>query len=341
MTSRERVLKAIRFEKPDRIPIKNCALPAAFYKHGQALVDLLNKKYPHDFGPLCHSIPPKENLPPEYRLGEHYDGWGTLWHNEQEGMHGQVLKVPLDDWSKLKSFKLPPLPKQEDVLKNKEAVKKHKEEYFYLGGPYGLGNLFERLQFLRGYENLMFDFMEKPKEIYELMNLLTDYMVEGTKLALLLEPDCIRYGDDWGTQLQLIINPREWRHFFKPRYKKLFDICHNGGAYTYFHSDGMITEIIPDFIEIGLNILNPQFSCMDLKKLAEMTKKKLVISSDIDRQYILPFGTPEEVKEYVRNVIKIFDARNGGFIGRGEIGKDVPIENAEAMYSAFLKGEEK
>jgi len=337
MTSRERVLKAIKFDRPDRIPIMHAALPAAFYTHGQALVDLLNKKYPHDFGPPVHTIPPKENLPPEYRAGEHFDSWGTLWRNEEEGMHGQVAGVPLDDWSNLKTFKLPPLPSEEDVLKNKEDVKKHKENYFYLTGPYGLGNLFERLQFLRGYENLMLDFIQKPEEIYELMDMLLDYMVEGTRLVLLLEPDCVAYADDWGTQLQLIINPREWRHFFKPRYKKLFDIVHAAGAYTYFHSDGMIMEIIPDFIEIGLDILNPQFSCMDLEKLASLTKKKLVISSDIDRQYILPFGTPEEVRKYVRKVIDIFDAKNGGFIGRGEIAKDVPIENAEAMYRAFLE----
>jgi uroporphyrinogen-III decarboxylase len=230
---------------------------------------------------------------------------------------------------------MPPLPGKEDVLKSKTSVKKIKESYFCLGGPNGLGNLFERLQFLRGYENLMMDFMEKPKEIYELMDMLTDYMIEGTKLALLLEPDCMSYSDDWGTQKQLIINPREWRHFFKPRYKRLFDICHSAGVYTYFHSDGMVMEIIPDFMEIGLDILNPQFSCIDLEKLASLTAKKLVISSDIDRQRILPFGTPEEVREYVRRVIKIFDAKNGGFIGRGEIGGDVPLKNIEAMYEAF------
>ena len=200
---------------------------------------------------------------------------------------------------------------------------------------HGLGNLFERLQFLRGYENLMMDFMEKPKEIYELMDMLLDYMLRGTRLVLLLEPDCVAYSDDWGTQVQLIINPREWRHFFKPRYKKLFDMVRAAGAYTHFHSDGMIMEIIPDFMEIGLNILNPQFSCMDLEKLAALTRKRLVILSDIDRQHFLPFGKPAEVRDYTRRVVKTFDAKNGGFIGRGEIAKDVPIENADAMYAAF------
>ena len=335
MTGRERVLKALKFEAPDRIPIMHCALPAAYYAHDQALVDMFNKKYPHDFGPPVHGIPPKESLPPEYKYGQHYDGWGTLWGNEQEGMHGQVLKVPLGDWGKLKSLKLPPLPSEEDVLRNRDAVKKHKEEYFYFAGPYGLGNLFERLQFLRGYENLMMDFMEKPKEIYELMDMLLDYMLRGTRLVLLLEPDCVAYSDDWGTQVQLIINPREWRHFFKPRYKKLFDMVRAAGAYTHFHSDGMIMEIIPDFMEIGLNILNPQFSCMDLEKLAALTRKRLVILSDIDRQHFLPFGKPAEVRDYTRRVVKTFDAKNGGFIGRGEIAKDVPIENADAMYAAF------
>ena len=103
----------------------------------------------------------------------------------------------------------------------------------------------------------------------------------------------------------------------------------------FLHSCGSVYELIPDFIEIGLNILNPQFSCMDLKALAAATHKKLTILSDIDRQRLLPFGKPDEVRDHVRNVVRIFDAKNGGFIGRGELAKDVPLANAEAMYAAF------
>jgi uroporphyrinogen-III decarboxylase len=153
--------------------------------------------------------------------------------------------------------------------------------------------------------------------------------------SLRLGVDGIGFGDDWGTQTQLMISPRLWREFFKPRYKKMFDLIHSAGAHVYFHSDGMTLEIVPDLIEIGVDVLNPQFSCLDLKALAQISGGKVCIATDLDRQFVLPFGTPEEVREHVREVVKTLWHPHGGIIGRGEIGPDVPLENAEAMFQAF------
>ncbi len=99
----------------------------------------------------------------------------------------------------------------------------------------------------------------------------------------------------------------------------------------------MIMEIVPDLVEIGLNVINPQFSCMDLKELGKITNHKLCISTDVDRQQVLPFGTPEEVREYVRNVFELLARPEGGLIWRGEVGPDVPLENVEAMLKAFYE----
>ncbi len=337
LTFRERVEMAIKFQRVDRVPIMYGIIPAAMLKYNEALLELFNK-YPSDFGPPCESVFNKENLPPEYQKGEHYDAWNCLWKTDVDGVLGIVQKSPLEDWKALKTYKFPDLfPSQETIKKEKEKIKRKKEKYFVLINAFGPSYIFERLQNLRGYYNLMVDFIEKPEDLYILLERLTQYMVKGTEIALELEPDIVGFGDDWGTQKSLITSPDVWREFFKPIYKRVFGIVHAAGCITYFHSDGVITEIIPDFIEIGLDILNPQFSCMDLPKLAKMTKDKLCISSDIDRQYILPRGTPEEVREYVKEAIRIFDAKEGGFIGRGEINMDVPLSNAEVMYQTFLE----
>lgn len=147
--------------------------------------------------------------------------------------------------------------------------------------------------------------------------------------------DGISFMDDWGTQRQLMINPKQWRKLFKPAYQKIIDLVHQAGKFFYFHSDGNIMEIISDLIEIGVDVLNPQFSCMDLDELGRKCGGKICISSDIDRQYILPRGSVEEVKRYVKRVIEILGSHNGGLIGRGEIGPDVPLANVEAMFEAF------
>jgi len=117
-------------------------------------------------------------------------------------------------------------------------------------------------------------------------------------------PAGILFQDEWGTQRQLIINPKTWRELFKPYYKKLFDTVHNSGRHVHFHTDGNTLDIIPDLIEIGVDVLNPQFSAVNLENLAKIAAGRVCIRSDIDRQYILTRATPEEVDLYVKKIIK-------------------------------------
>jgi len=135
-----------------------------------------------------------------------------------------------------------------------------------------------------------------------------------------------------------MVKPSFWREFFKPRYREMFKLVHDHGAYVHFHSDGYIMDIIPDLAEIGVDVINPQFSCFRLEELAEAVNDKMCVSSDIDRQHVLPRGKPQEVEAYVKNVVELFGhGGRGGLFCRGEINIDVPLENVEAMYKAFKK----
>jgi len=135
-----------------------------------------------------------------------------------------------------------------------------------------------------------------------------------------------------------MIRPELWRRIFKPYYKKIFKAVHSNNRHVLFHSDGYTMDIVTDLIEIGVDIFNPQFSGMDLARLATITGGKMCILADIDRQYILPEGKPKEVKEYVKCVFYLFARREGGFIFRGWIiDKDTPLENVETMYKAYEK----
>jgi hypothetical protein len=143
--------------------------------------------------------------------------------------------------------------------------------------------------------------------------------------------DGIHFRDDWGTQQALMISPRLWRTFFKPAYARLFALARNAGVHVWFHSDGVIEAIIPDLIEIGVQVLNPQVSAIGRKKVAALCRGRICVEADIDRQGILPYGTPEDVRAAVRADIKAFDGLNGGYIGRGEVAGDVPLENTLAL----------
>lgn len=339
MNSRERVLAAINLSKPDRVPLMHSPLPGALIKYGERLIEIF-RKYPHDFGPSEFTIPKPEELPADYRAGVHRDGWGTLWSSTVDGIHGQVVDYPIKTVEDYLTYEFPKLPQEAEEYKSrlKKYVEDLKAKGFFVMLGFDPGNFFERLQWLRGFRNLMVDLIRGCRELDTFTDSLLEYSLRSIQLVLEAKPDAISFADDWGTQDRLMINPNLWRSFFKPRYRCMFKLVHDYDAYVYFHSDGHIIDIIPDLYEIGVDVLNPQFSCHRLEELVDAIKGRICISSDIDRQYVLPRGSPEEVEDYVKKVVELFGyGNNGGLIGRGEVNIDVPLESVEAMYKAFLK----
>jgi len=341
MTRRERVLRCYDFERPDRMPIEQAYYGGALIRYGRALIDLMNQ-YPNDFSGAKHGDYAEQirDLNPDYH-SEDTDPWGVKWEGRYEGILGMPLRHPLSDLDNLKHYR-PPKGTDTDTLwfleRMAEVAKAKETDVVGHSGPW-LGGLclFERMQWLRGYENLMVDFAENRPELDAIADMIVDTYLHEIRCAGLLGVDVMGFADDWGTQEDLMISPAKWREFYKPRYKKMFDACHDAGARVSFHSDGQILSILPDLIEIGADILRPQFSCLDIRQMAAMTKGKITMVMDLDRQYILPFGTPGQVREHVREVVEVFGLPEGGLVGRGEIMPDVPLVNAKAMMDALME----
>ena len=104
-----------------------------------------------------------------------------------------------------------------------------------------------------------------------------------------------------------------------------------------FYTDGWVLEIIEDLIEIGVTVLNPQHACMGTPRVGQIAGGRVCIRTDIDRQWVIPYGTPEEVAAAVKEAIGAFGRFNGGVLLHGEIGPEVPLENIEALYSSFYE----
>lgn len=328
-TPRERVIRAIQFEGPDRSPIHRYIMPGAFHRYGQKLVDLLNKS-PDDFGVGRIEVPPEtaNNKEVVYR-----DEWGCLWkHLKGVGYSmGEVMEPALPTWDRFKDYQFPPLPSFKDL---EQHIRTTNHKWYAFGyGP----SLFERMQWIRGPTNLYMDLAENNEEVNELAGRLVDYYIEGIKRSLEAGADGCYCGDDWGAQHSLLISPKRWREFFKPRYKRMFDVVKNGGGHVWFHTDGYTWDILDDFIEIGVDVLNPQHHIMGDERVAKRIAGRVCLRSDLDRQYILPYGTKEEVESHVKEIIALFGNFDGGLILHGEIGPDVPFENIQTMYWAFEK----
>ena len=335
MESRERVIRAIGFEKPDKPPVSHAILPSAQYRYGDALTEIINS-FHEDFG--WHMLPdlPREKLPPLYKPGRNIDDWGTMWYVTVEGRCGIPVEYPIkSDMSDYDQYRWPEVfpagvPKYRLYSGHMAGLS---QEYYARGGWIVF---FEQMQQMVGFEDLLVSLLMERPEIFRLRDDLLDFNLSWIDKWLTLDYQGLHFADDWGSQVSLLINPVLWRSFFKPVYRAMFSKVKEKGLHVWFHSDGNILEIIPDLIELGVDVLNCQASVMDMKELSKYAGS-VAFRTDIDRQNILPFVSPSEVKEYVFRLFHDLGTSDGGIIACGEISEDVPLENIRAMYEAFAE----
>jgi uroporphyrinogen decarboxylase len=333
MNSRERVKRAIRFQKPDRIPISHAVLPAAQWKYGPALDDIL-ADFREDFGWDYMADLPPEKSNPQYRQGLNVDDFGTVWRVEWPGICGISVRWPIPDLARYDEYLWP-----RDFMAGPPAGRQYSGHMCGFDGRwYARGawiTFFEQLQQLRGMENLLMDIALESGEFLRLMDDLLAFNLRWIDQWNRLEYDGLHFGDDWGTQRGLLIRPEAWRRLFKPRYAEMFARVKAAGKNVWFHSDGFINDIFGDLVDIGVDVINFQIAVVGHEWTARNVRGRVAVRTDIDRQNILPFGSPPDVKEEVRRTFESCGTTDGGIIACGEIGPDVPLPNIRAMYEAF------
>ncbi len=335
MTRRERVLAAIEFKGPDRCPIEHYAFPGAIHQHGQRLLDLA-ERYPDDFGNGVYRSGQQawEEGQNVNDVIEWQDGWGITWRRLRGYTTGEVYRPAIADWDSWRSYQFPASPPDSHFEQFAASVQqRHPEEFITASG----GGFFQLMQHMRGPANYFEDLAEDNEGVHELADRMVDFNLYSIERYVKAGCDCIRFGDDWGSQDRLLIHPDMWRRFFKPRYAKMFAVARDAGVQVWFHTDGWILEIIDDLIEIGVTVLNPQHACMGTQRVGEICGGRVCIRTDIDRQWVIPFGTPQDVEAAVKEAIEAFGSFNGGCMLHGEIGPNVPFENIEALYSGFYE----
>lgn len=326
MTSRERVYATLDFTGPDRLPTDFWPLPSTWYNRREA-VDRIVAKYPCDFHGT--SVENVFNID-GYTAGALTDVWGCEWLNLQDGVIGEVKRAPLTDYAALRSYRWPEVvfgPQWQNL----DATLAANRDRFSLGW---VGDIFERMQFLRGPENLYIDLADEDcGEVYELRDRLAAMMRSYTERWARSAVDAIFFSDDWGSQRSLLISPRRWREFYKPVYRELFALARDAGKRVFFHSDGWIVDIYPDLIEMGANAINSQVWCMGLDTLAPFAGK-VTFWGELDRQQMLPHGTPEQIRAAAREMAGAF-YRNGGLIGQSSVDKLSSLANVEAALACW------
>ncbi|MCR4427610.1 MAG: hypothetical protein NUW23_15750, partial [Firmicutes bacterium] len=291
MDARENWLRAVEYRHPEWIPCSVGFSPITWRTHGKDLekIVLEHPRLWPNYDPGKADF--YDEMPVVYREGEYYtDNWGCTWLNIQEGLEGQVVGHPLADWSALATYRMPdPLvydergpadPEKWDKIARHVAEARDKGQLIFGNGE----RLFDRLYFLRGFENLMTDFATEPPELARLIGMLEEYEMKVIHKWLELRPDVISFHTDFGTQHGPMISPASFRKYIKPLFQTLFQACRRSGVHVFLSSDGNILPMVDDLIECGVSVHDPQLRACTLEGIVKAYKGKLCACVDLDRQ---------------------------------------------------------
>jgi uroporphyrinogen decarboxylase len=213
-----------------------------------------------------------------------------------------------------------------------------KPGYFWVA-QIGFG-LFERTWTLRGFDNALMDVSLNPEFYEELAERLAENQMEMVERMLRLPFDGFLFSDDWGYQDGILIGAKRWRKVIKPHMARLYERVHRAGKYTLTHICGSVAEILPDLIEIGLDVyesVQPEAKNNNPYELKRKYGTDITFWGGLGSQSLLPFGTPSGIKSEVAHLCQEM-GKGGGYIlsPAKAIQPETPVENAAAAVEAFL-----
>ena len=381
MTSRDRLLMALRHEEPDRVPYDLCGSHVTAIAHG-AYVNLrrhlgLEPREPVWLDVVQQAVVPDDDVLDRFEVDTrglfpltshnwnvyekledggdvwvYHDEWGMTQHfPKQDGQWFSIVEHPLAD--------VPPTPESVDAhswpnvadparvagLREQALAFREAGKAVVIKGI--CAGIFEMAQRLRGMENALMDPMLYPEMSDRLYGKLADLKIAFWEMALAELGDVVDVvveNDDYGTQDSQLISPDQFREVFKPHLKRVFDAIKKAApnAYLFFHSCGNVRPILPDFIELGVNILNPvHTSAAGMEPVAlkrDFGDLLTFWGGGVETQHVLPTGTPDDVRDDVRRNLEAL-APGGGYVFNTvhNIQNDVPPENILAMRQALTE----
>jgi uroporphyrinogen decarboxylase len=337
----ENTKRAIRFERPEHIPMIFWINPACWhhYPH-EALLELMAEHpllFP-DFNSQNISVP--EPAPWERAGNPYTDAWSCVWETTDDGITGSVTQHPLSDWGALQSY-APPDPAQTNGMSAidfsliEDKILKAKQQGKYGVGSLEHGHAFMRLSYLRGYENLLLDMADGEKKLWQLIDIVESFSLAIVQHYIDSGVAMMRYPEDLGMQLGPMLSPEQFRTYIKPVYERVMEPARKSGCLVHMHSDGDIRALADDLIVSGVDALNLQDLVNGIDWIAANIKGRLCIDLDIDRQQITRFGGPGQIDELIRREVQMLGSAEGGLMMIYGLYPGVPLENVRAIADAM------
>lgn len=367
MTSRERVLCALKHEQPDRQPVDFGGTVVTCIDAGAHSRLLRHLHMPEDPGPIIDysmgTVVPHEEIqklvgsdvrrvgmnviPPQIKNDEYRNDFGMVLRRSRPHLYYDTVFNPLTE-AEAEDLAEMSLPRADDPILYEGLLERTKQMYenteYALFADYGVPGFFETSQKLRGYEQFYCDLLLEQDFLRSLWDILLDLQKKYfknylTKIAPYVV--AVGYADDLGMQDRPQISPELYRQTLKPYHKAIFSYIHSLGVKVMLHSCGNIYPLMDDLIDAGVDIFNPvQTSAaeMDVAALKAKAGKRACFWGGIDEQQILCAGTAEDVRKEVQRVSRIL-GKEGGYVlaAAHNIQDDTMPENVLAMYDEAHK----
>lgn len=368
LSHRERVIKALSHQEPDRVPIdlgstNNSSIHIKGYQKLKAhfgvkdediiIHRMMQTAAVHE--PILQSLDidlrfvtsGNSDSKPDKPFGEdgYEDEWGVIRRMPATSLYYDLVRSPLAGAITIQDVVNYPVPDPTDpgyTRGVRDKLKHYKENTDYAVVLRLPSAFVHTTQYLRGFEDWFLDLAADKKLAGAVFDLVTDQTT--TMAAELLKAggdlaDIVVVSDDMGFQNGPIVSPELYRELLKPRHKRYFDtVRKHTSAFIHFHCCGSIYKLLPDLIDIGVDVIHPvQVAAkdMDSSKLAADFGDRLSFWGGIDTQFVLPKGSTDDVKTEVRRRIRDFAPGGGYILGAvHNIQPDVPLENILAMYEA-------
>ncbi|MBI4319539.1 MAG: hypothetical protein HY675_13710 [Chloroflexi bacterium] len=330
MNGKERILRALSCQQPDRVPvIEAIDLPAL-----KKLARLLQIDVPRSVEPGSHAARSFENAELLCLVAEKMELDGLRITNSdpafaqmlpgeaRQDRYGRTFvrkdgrlwqtAGPIKTEADLDGYEMASKIKAEDydeIGYIVDRVGKEKALFLRLNDPVHLGWTLRG-----GMSNLMADFVLNPSLVHGLMRVATDYIKAVITMTAAMNVEFFNMAGDIADERTTLMSPRHYRQFVKPYQKEIVELVHGLGLKVMKHTDGNVSTILDDFVEVGFDGFHPvQPQCMDIGEVKQRLAGRLCVIGNIDCRFLLPFGSPDEVVESVKDTIAKA-APGGGYI---------------------------
>jgi len=342
MNARENLLRVVRFERPDWIPMSFHINAASWQHYPQGALQELMAAHPLLFPNFQASAQPvRPYFSPVQRRDEPYtDPWGCVWRTPEDGITGTVTGHPLADWAAFETYQAPDpavtdglTPVDWSALERKIAASRDAGELVQCGLRHG--HTFLQLSDIRGYQALILDMADGEPRLLRLIEMLEEFNLAIVERLLSMGAEWMSYPEDLGMQVGPMLSPRHFRKYIQPSYRRIMRPALEAGCVVHMHSDGDIRLLADDMIESGVQVVNLQDLVNGIDWIAAKYAGKVCIDLDIDRQEITYAGTPAQIDTLIREEVQKLGRKEGGLMMIYGLYPGLPLQNVKALMDAM------